>query len=111
MTTCLSVVIKVEIGNILIDDTNSTNVAFLVPSSPTSAQATARAARKCAECTVARGDSSSSMIDLTGLEDPTNHEGVEVPNEDQRVARDTINLGQVDIKDLLTVLSCSALVD
>ena len=101
----------VEVGKVLIEDTSSTNVARLLPSGPTSAQATATAPRKWVECTVAKGESSSRMTDLTALLDPTNHEWEKEDNDDQRVARDTIKRGHVERRDLLAAAIWSALAD
>jgi len=58
---------------------------------------------------VARGDSSSSMTDLTDLDDPTSQELVGEDNDDQRDARDTISLGHVDNNDLLATATWSEL--
>ena len=100
-----------EVGNVLIEDTSSTRVAWLLLSGPTSAQATATAARKREECTVDKVESSSRMTDLTDLLFPTNQVGVDLDREAQRVAKETINRGQVESRDLLAEAIWSALTD
>lgn len=64
-----------EVGNVLIEDTTSTRVAWLLLSGPTSAQATASSVRKSEEYAVDKGDRSSRMTDLTDLLFPTSRWG------------------------------------
>ena len=61
----------VGVGNIFSEETSSTRTSLPPAWSPCSAQATARAARKWAGWTVARGDSRSRIIPLTVLLLPT----------------------------------------
>ena len=108
LTTCLRVEITVEMGNVLIEATSSTNVdCDTVSIDSTSAQATETAARKCEEWTVAKGDNKSRMVVLMILLEPINQLVFLLVTDDQRVASDKTSRGHVESNALFADATCS----
>ena len=112
MTTCLKVEIRVEMGKVLMEETSSTRVVCdVVFTVSTSAQATATAAIKWEEWSVARGDMTSSIVVLITLLDPVSQEleELELETAAQSEPRAVTSLGQVESRARRAEARCSPL--